>query len=179
MNRLEKQFLEMVAQERLAVSRNFNRMKADRFGRPKWMQDWTTCGWTLHGHFMAILARMFGSTDGSGLAADLLGEIDYGGRHDPPWKGIASHLALAGKAEAGGSDRFLSDCSQSEPLYCLPTGLNARGPSDCSNLISGSDDSSDSSDHSEGRTEHRDGILLMVTSALKQDLRIPSQGSDR
>jgi hypothetical protein len=100
----------------------------------------------------------------------------------------ASPLALAGKAEARGSAWLHSGCSQPEPLPNLPNCLpHDRGPSDVSDfaetdLTRNSDasaDHPDSSVHSEGRPEHRDGKLPMVTSALSKQLRFPSQGSDR
>jgi hypothetical protein len=69
---------------------------------------------------------------------------------------------LKGIASPRGPDRLPSDCSQSEPLSCSPTGLNARGPSDFSVPTRGFADSSDSSVHLEGRTEHSDEMLPMV-----------------
>jgi hypothetical protein len=75
-----------------------------------------------------------------------------------------------------------SDCSQSEPLSCLPTGLNMRRPSADFEMTRSSVDSVDPSDstvHPEGLTEHRGGIVPMATSALEQNSSIPSQGPDR
>jgi hypothetical protein len=62
--------------------------------------------------------------------------------------------------------------------------LHARGPSadfncDLTRIPADSADLSFPSVRPEGRTEHRDGILPMATSALEQNSRIPSQGSDR
>jgi hypothetical protein len=115
------------------------------------------------------------------VAKALLGEYDHSSLTDPPWTYIVSPLVLAGKAGARGSEWLLSDCSQSEPQSHLPTGLHVRGPSSDSDLTRSPVDSVDlsvSSAHQEGRTEHREGILPMVTSALEQNSSFPSQGSD-
>jgi hypothetical protein len=57
--------------------------------------------------------------------------------------------------------------------------LLANQPSDCFVQTRSSADSSDSSVHPEGPTEHRDGILPVVTLALEQNLNIPSQSPGR
>jgi hypothetical protein len=120
MDRLERKFLEMVVTERLKISKRLVRRMEDRIRRTKRKREWTEFGWTMHGHFASIRSDVFSLTDDSGLATELLGEIDHGGRHDPPWEYIAVPLVSAGKAEARGSDRLASDCPQSEPLACQP-----------------------------------------------------------
>jgi hypothetical protein len=86
MDQLERQFPEIVVKERSAESRRYVRQMADRLRRSEWTRAWTKFGWTMHEHFTAIRTNVFGLTKDSRLAADLLGEIDYGGGHDPPWK---------------------------------------------------------------------------------------------
>jgi hypothetical protein len=184
MERLERTFLGMVAGERSKISRQYVRRMEDCFDRSRRMENWTQLGWFIHGCFTSLWCSIGGLTDESGVALELLGDTDYGGGHGPPWKGIGSPLVLAGKAGTGGSDRLPSDCSQSEPQSHLPTGLHARGPSadfncDLTRALADSVDLPVPSVHPEGRTEHRDGILPMVTSALEQNSSIPSQGSDR
>jgi hypothetical protein len=95
--------------------------------------------------------------------------------HGPPWEETASPLVSAGKAEARGPDRLLSDCFQPEPLSCLPTGLCVSSPHVDSDAMHSIADSSDSSTCLDGRAEHRDGELPMVTSALFMSFL--SQGS--
>jgi hypothetical protein len=58
------------------------------------------------------------------------------------------------------------DCFQSEPLSCLPTSLCGCGPLVDSGVTHCSVDSSAPSSSSDGRAEHRDGRIPMVTSAL-------------
>jgi hypothetical protein len=71
-----------------------------------------------------------------------------------------------------------SDCLQSEPLSCLPTSLEVRYPVRLElapTCVAHCEISSAS--QTEGRTEHRDGKMHVVTSEL--NFSFPSQGSDR
>jgi hypothetical protein len=89
--------------------------------------------------------------------------LDHGG-HNSWWIGIAGPLVSAGKAEARGSEWLPSDCSQFEPLSCMPTGINGRDPSDLSKLTRGFAGSSDlSTSHVEGWAEHSDWKSPLVT----------------
>jgi hypothetical protein len=126
-------------------------------------------GWEIRINAVAYVGDFIlymGDQGWTGLRADSGGIHGRGGGHDPQWKGTASPLVSAGKAEARGSDPLPSDCSQTETLSCLPTSLDLRGPSAVSEMTLVSADLSDSSTCLEARTEHRDGKSPMVTSAL-------------
>jgi hypothetical protein len=77
--------------------------------------------------------------------------LQYEEGHGPSGKGIASPLVSAGQAEARGPDRIpFFDCSQSDPLSFLSTGLCVCDPLVDSELTHGSVDSSDYSTNLEG-----------------------------
>jgi hypothetical protein len=183
-NRLEQRLLELVADERTKEAKRYVQHVKDRLRRSERTRESSRIGWFIHGCLTTIRTGTFGLTEDAGVTLKLLGSYGHSGGTDPHWTYIASPLVLAGKAEARGPDRLSSDCSQSEPQSHLPTGLYTRGPFvdfnlDLTRVPADSADLSVPSVHPEGRTEDRDGILPMVTSALEQNSRIPSQGSDR
>jgi hypothetical protein len=101
-------------------------------------------------------------------------QSDHGGGHGHPWKGRRTPPVPVVKAEARGSEWLSSDCSQSGPLSCLPNGFDPCGQS--SDSESTHETTAPSSQAClEGQTEHRDGKLRMVTSALF--MKLLAQGS--
>jgi hypothetical protein len=179
MSWLESKFAELVEMEHREITRQFNRRLEDQLDQSKRARDWQMFRRIMTQHLRNVRLMPLGPLDWSRLLTGLSNELDYGGGHDHHWKGTASPLVSAGKAEAMESDRLPSDCLQSEPLSCLPTRLLERGLHDVSDSERTFADHPDTSAHSEGRTEHRDGKLPMVTSELSNHLGFPSQGSDR
>jgi hypothetical protein len=168
--------------ERRTDAKRYVRQMSDRLCRSERTQEWSQIGCLIHSCFKSIRTETLGLTEDTGYGKEIIGGYNHSGGTDPPWTYIASPMVLAGKAWARGSYGLPSDCPQSEPQSHLPTGSHVRGLSVGSDLTRNRADSVDlllPSVHPESRTEHRDGILPMVTSELEQNSRIPSQGSDR
>jgi hypothetical protein len=55
MDRLERQFLEMLAKERSKESKRYVLRMSDRLRPSERVREWTQFGWTMHGHFLDYL----------------------------------------------------------------------------------------------------------------------------
>lgn len=86
MDRLERQFLEMIATERLTESRRYVPRTEDHLKRSDRVRESSQFGWIMHSCFRSIRSSVFGLTDESGLAMELIGSIDHGVGTDPPWE---------------------------------------------------------------------------------------------